>query len=106
MPSRTSLLHVRPLGYSRHDGDSSSVPARKADALMETRPARIGRRRLLRQGAAAAAILAARPKRALAEPPPETSKLRIVREPSICIAPQYAADELLRGEGFADIEYV
>jgi NitT/TauT family transport system substrate-binding protein len=29
-----------------------------------------------------------------------------VREPSICIAPQYAADELLRGEGFADIEYV
>ena len=51
-------------------------------------------------------MFAARPARALAEPPPETAKLRIVREPSICIAPQYAAEELLRGEGFADVEYV
>ena len=41
-----------------------------------------------------------------AEPPPETTKIRIVREPSICIAPQYAAEELLKGEGFVDVEYV
>lgn len=41
-----------------------------------------------------------------AEPPPEITKLRIVREPSICIAPQYVAEELLRAEGFVDVEYV
>ena len=43
---------------------------------------------------------------AAAEPPPEITKLRIVREPSICIAPQYAAEELLKAEGFVDVEYL
>jgi NitT/TauT family transport system substrate-binding protein len=66
----------------------------------------IGRREFVERVAAAAAFLAARPSRAAAEPPPETTKLRIVREPSICIAPQYAAEELLRAEGFVDLEYV
>jgi hypothetical protein len=41
-----------------------------------------------------------------AETPPETTRIRIVREPSVCIAPQYAAEELLKGEGFTDVEYV
>ncbi len=45
------------------------------------------------------------PHRAAAQPL-ETTKLRLVKEPSICIAPQYAAEELLRAEGFVDIEYV
>src|SRR5262245_8819332 len=68
----------------------------------------IGRRGFLRRGAAvaAAAVFAARPSRVAAEPPPEITKLRIVREPSICIAPQYAAEELLKAEGFVDVEYV
>lgn len=68
----------------------------------------IGRRAFLRRGAAgaAAAFFAARPSRVAAEPPPEITKLRIVREPSICIAPQYAAEELLKAEGFVDVEYV
>jgi hypothetical protein len=43
---------------------------------------------------------------AAAEPPPETRRIRLVRIPSICRAPQYVADDLLRGQGFADIEYV
>jgi NitT/TauT family transport system substrate-binding protein len=43
---------------------------------------------------------------AAGEPPPETTRLRLSRIPSICIAPQYVAGELLRAEGFTQIEYV
>lgn len=43
---------------------------------------------------------------ASAEPPPETKKIRLVRIPAICIAPEYLAEELLRLEGFSDVEYV
>jgi len=45
------------------------------------------------------------PSRVAAEPPPETTRLRIGLVPSICVAPQYVAEELLRAEGFTDIEY-
>jgi NitT/TauT family transport system substrate-binding protein len=41
-----------------------------------------------------------------AEPPPETTTLRLVRIPSICQAPTYVADELLRGEGFTNVQYI
>jgi NitT/TauT family transport system substrate-binding protein len=41
-----------------------------------------------------------------AEPPPETTKLRLLKGPAICMAPQYVAEELLRGEGFADVQYI
>jgi NitT/TauT family transport system substrate-binding protein len=37
--------------------------------------------------------------------PPETTTLRIVKEPGICIAPQYVAEELLHAEGFSDVRY-
>jgi hypothetical protein len=40
------------------------------------------------------------------EAPPETSTIRLIRNAGICIAPQYVADELLRAEGFTDIQYV
>jgi NitT/TauT family transport system substrate-binding protein len=43
---------------------------------------------------------------AAAEPALETTKLRLVRTTSICQAPQYVAEELLRGEGFTDIQFV
>jgi NitT/TauT family transport system substrate-binding protein len=39
-------------------------------------------------------------------PPPETTRLRLGKVPSICVAPQYVAEELLRAEGFTDIQYV
>jgi NitT/TauT family transport system substrate-binding protein len=57
---------------------------------------------------AAAAMSAAvwRPRAAAAEPPPETTRLRMTRIPGVCIAPQYVAEELLRTEGFTDLEYV
>jgi NitT/TauT family transport system substrate-binding protein len=40
------------------------------------------------------------------EGPPETTTLRLRRDPSICIAPWYIAEDLLRAEGFTDIRYV
>jgi NitT/TauT family transport system substrate-binding protein len=43
---------------------------------------------------------------ARAEPPPETKKIRLVHAPAMCLAPQYIAEELLRAEGFAEVEYV
>jgi NitT/TauT family transport system substrate-binding protein len=36
----------------------------------------------------------------------ETTTVRIVKEPGICIAPQYVAEGLLRAEGFTDVRYV
>jgi NitT/TauT family transport system substrate-binding protein len=41
-----------------------------------------------------------------AEPPPETTRVRLIRSPDICLAPLYMAEELLRGEGFTDVQYV
>jgi NitT/TauT family transport system substrate-binding protein len=55
-------------------------------------------------GAAAAFGLTARP--AAAEPPPETTRLRLSRVAGICVAPQYVAEDLLRAEGFTDVQYV
>ena len=36
----------------------------------------------------------------------ETTTVRLAKDPGICIAPQYVAEELLRAEGFTDIRYV
>ena len=36
----------------------------------------------------------------------ETTTVRLVNDGSICIAPLFAAEELLRAEGFADIRFV
>ena len=41
-----------------------------------------------------------------AEQPPETSKLRISQQPSICVAPQFIITELLKTEGFTDVKYL
>src|SRR5262245_32045707 len=40
------------------------------------------------------------------EPPPETTTVRLVKIPSICIAPYYVMEELLHAEGFTDVRYV
>jgi len=41
-----------------------------------------------------------------AEPPAETTRIRLSQVTGICIAPQYVAKELLPSEGFRDIQYV
>ena len=40
------------------------------------------------------------------EPPPETTRLRIPWVPSTCRAPEWAAEDLLRAEGFTDVQYL
>jgi NitT/TauT family transport system substrate-binding protein len=55
---------------------------------------------------AAAGLLGHHPHSAEAEPPPETTRIRLVHAPFICLAPQYLAEEFLRSEGFTDWDYV
>lgn len=64
------------------------------------------RRFLANTSALGAASLLARSRMAAAEPPPETTKIRLVKVPAICLAPEYLAEDLLRLEGFTDVEYV
>jgi NitT/TauT family transport system substrate-binding protein len=68
----------------------------------------ISRRDLLRGVAAAgsAGLLGVASSPAAAEPPPETTTLRLDQRPSLCAAPQYVAQDLLRDEGFSDVRYV
>jgi len=53
-----------------------------------------------------AAGLFGAPRLLAAEAALETTTVRVVRVPGICVAPQYVADELLRAEGFTDVRYV
>jgi NitT/TauT family transport system substrate-binding protein len=53
-----------------------------------------------------AASLLVLPRVANAEPPPEVKKIRLVDVGGICLAPEYVAEELLRLEGFSEVEYV
>jgi NitT/TauT family transport system substrate-binding protein len=55
--------------------------------------------------AGSAALLGFQSEIRAAEPPPETTRLRLVHGPSMCQAPQYLAEELLRAEGFVDVQY-
>src|SRR5205807_7120760 len=56
--------------------------------------------------AGTAGLLGLPPGPVAAEPPPETTRLRLVRRPAICVAPEYVAEELLQGEGFTEVQYV
>jgi NitT/TauT family transport system substrate-binding protein len=56
--------------------------------------------------AGATGLLGTRSDTLAAEPPPETKRIRLIRVPSTCHTPQYLAEDLLRGEGFADVEYI
>jgi NitT/TauT family transport system substrate-binding protein len=68
------------------------------------------RRDLLAGLAAASAASIVRARTSLAdERPPETATIRIQREEydnAICLGPEFVAEELLRAEGFTDVQYV
>jgi NitT/TauT family transport system substrate-binding protein len=55
-------------------------------------------------GAAGLLDLHARP--VAAEPPPETTRIRLARTHGICVAPEYMAEALLQAEGFTEVQYV
>jgi NitT/TauT family transport system substrate-binding protein len=65
------------------------------------------RRDFLTALSAAGAAGALSNRAALAEEgPPEVTTIRLRRDPSVCVAPWYIAEDLLRAEGFTDIRYV
>src|SRR5712691_5725874 len=64
------------------------------------------RRFLATLSSAGAAGLIGAPTSFAQEAPPETTTIRLAKNPSLCIAPQYVAEELLRAEGFTDVRYV
>jgi NitT/TauT family transport system substrate-binding protein len=65
------------------------------------------RRRLLATlSSAAAANLIGGPMVFAQEAPPETTTVRMTKIPGICVAPQYVAEELLKTEGFTNVQYV
>ena len=58
---------------------------------------------------AGVAPLVAVPRALAADPPPETTSVRIPRfvgAPVTCLAPLYVAEEFLRAEGFTDLRYI
>ena len=64
------------------------------------------RRRLLKTLAAAAASgLTGMPRVLTAAEDLETTTVRIVNDGTLCVAPLFAAEELLRAEGFTDVRY-
>ena len=66
----------------------------------------IGRRTLMHGAAAVGMTGLLRVPTAQAEPPPETKRIRLTRRMSLCEAPNYVAEDLLRGEGFTDVQYI
>jgi NitT/TauT family transport system substrate-binding protein len=70
------------------------------------RMAQTRRRFLTTLSLAGAASLARGPRALAAEGAIETTTVRVVKVPGICVAPQYVAEELLRAEGFTDVRYV
>ena len=77
-------------------------------ALMNEEYRRTSTRRefLSTASALAAASLLAVPGRSAAQMPPETKRIRLITDEAICLAPQFLSAELLRLEGFEEVEYV
>jgi len=61
---------------------------------------------LTRASALGATSMLGLPQMASAEPPPEIRRVRIADTPALCFAPQYVAEQLLKFEGFSEVEYV
>jgi NitT/TauT family transport system substrate-binding protein len=56
--------------------------------------------------AGTAGFLGVYPRPVAAEPPPETTTLRLARTASICQAPQYIVEALFEAEGFTNVQFV
>ena len=56
--------------------------------------------------AGTAGLLGVHPRPVAAEPPLETTRIRLIQFASACQAPLYLSDALLRTEGFTDVQWV
>ena len=76
--------------------------------MYASRMLELGRREFFVRASAlgAAGLLGLHHRSAAAEPPPETTRIRLAHAPFICIAPQYLAEEFFRLEGFTEWEYL
>jgi NitT/TauT family transport system substrate-binding protein len=68
----------------------------------------VRRREFLRRATLTGAVglVGLRPGWGYADPSPETTRIRLSQIASLCLAPQYAAESLLRTEGFTDVQYI
>jgi NitT/TauT family transport system substrate-binding protein len=87
----------------------SPAPTVKID--FEEVPMNTNRRGLLLAGCCGASTalfwsVAARLRAEGLNPPPETTTIRLAKNPTICIAPQYVVSDLLNDEGFTNVVYV
>ena len=76
---------------------------------MNKRPAQgLSRRKFLGMTlAGTAGFLSLKPELVTAEPLPETTTLRLIQFPGdLCMAPQHVAEQLLRDEGFTEVQYL
>src|SRR3989449_6109865 len=87
-----------------NDAGAQQVVVGRAEEGAE---AMISRREFLRglTLAGTASLAGLGPELAGAEPPPQTTRLRIFRLPSTCPSPEWMAEELLRAEGFSHLQY-
>jgi NitT/TauT family transport system substrate-binding protein len=82
-------------------GNDDFVKRRVSMTMLQTR-----RRFLATTAFAGAAGLIGSPRVLAAEPPLETTTVRLGKIPASCDAPIYAAAELLRSEGFTDVRFI
>src|SRR5436190_4724699 len=75
---------------------------------MDSHPRSFSRRRFLGELtlAGTAGVLGVHSRSIAAEPPPETTRIRLLQFTSACQAPLYLSEELLRTEGFTDVQWV
>jgi NitT/TauT family transport system substrate-binding protein len=77
------------------------------NTAQQERTGRFGRRKFLATASALGlASVLGRTRTVTAAAALETTKIRLVHTEGMCLAPQYIAEELLRAEGFTQIEYV
>src|ERR1700738_4693214 len=100
-PRRTHRLPLLRRTQTRAEGVTAKRGRRRLMTMPQTR-----RRFLTTLSLAGAAGVLRSPPALAAEGLPETTGVRLVRDPGICLAPQYAAEELLRAEGLTDVRYL
>jgi len=68
----------------------------------------INRRRFVKSVGAVglSTLVAPRARPAAAEPALETTRIRLFKWRSLCVTPQFVAQDLLKSEGFTDVQYV